>query len=317
VIQVRDFTLTIGSTIEDHEQVFQAIIDYVRSDEVTESHQPVIRPRQSKEQYIEAVNALKQHILRGDCYELNYCQEFFSHPCIIQPLELFTALQEVSPAPFSAYYRLNELYCLSASPERYLQKKGNKIMSQPIKGTRKRMASEQDDQQVIAELLSSEKERAENVMVVDLVRNDISKICREGSVQVDELFAIYSFPQVHQMISTVSGELADDHAWCDAIAATFPMGSMTGAPKRRVLELIDRYEASARGLYSGAIGYVTPDGDFDFNVVIRSVLYNATTQFLNFHAGSAITFQSDAEMEYEECMLKAAFIRQVLDAGVV
>jgi para-aminobenzoate synthetase component 1 len=315
VVQLSDFKLTIGTTAEDHDKIFEEIIQCVASADVKEHYHPTIRARQSKAEYIDAVKALKQHILRGDCYELNYCQEFYSQPCTVHPLELFTALQNVSPAPFSAYYRLNELYCLSASPERYLQKKGRRIMSQPIKGTRKRMPSQQDDQQVVAELLASEKERAENVMVVDLVRNDISKICEEGTVKVDELFAIYSFPQVHQMISTISGELANDHSWCDAIEATFPMGSMTGAPKRRVLELIDRYEASARGLYSGAIGYVTPEGDFDFNVVIRSVLYNANTNFLNFHAGSAITFQSDPEMEYEECLLKAAFIRQVLEAG--
>ncbi|HSB92079.1 MAG TPA: anthranilate synthase component I family protein [Flavitalea sp.] len=314
-IQLSDSTLIVGSLADDHELVLNAIVECVTIDDPMQRIAPAVIGRQTKDDYIKAVIALKQHILRGDCYELNYCQEFFSESCSIQPFQLFTALQAVSPAPFSAYYRLNELYCLSASPERYLQKKGSKIMSQPIKGTRKRMVSVEDDQQVIDELLKSEKERAENVMVVDLVRNDISKICREGTVNVDELFAVYSFPQVHQMISTVSGELADNHSWCDAIAATFPMGSMTGAPKRRVLELIDRYEASARGLYSGAIGYITPEGDFDFNVVIRSVMYNSDTRFLNFHAGSAITFQSDPELEYEECLLKAAFIRQVLEAG--
>jgi len=315
VLQINDFSLTIGTIVDDHNEVFNQIINCKVAFGDKQNQHPAITPRQSKEQYIDSVNALKQHILRGDCYELNYCQEFYCQPCFINPLQLFTSLQQVSPAPFSAYYRMNDLYCLSASPERYLQKKGTRIMSQPIKGTRKRMIHEHDDKQIIAELLDSEKERAENVMVVDLVRNDISKICREGTVQVDELFAIYSFPQVHQMISTISGELADDHTWCDAIAATFPMGSMTGAPKRRVLELIDRYEASSRGLYSGAIGYITPEGDFDFNVVIRSVLYNANTHYLNYHAGSAITFKSDAEMEYEECLLKAAFIRNVLEAG--
>jgi len=307
--------ITIGSVADDHQLILEAIINENTSQE---HEQPVgarITPRQTKADYLRAVEALKGHILRGDCYELNYCQEFYSVLPSVEPIQLFRLLRKVSPAPFSAYYRLNDLYCLSASPERYLQKKGRNIRSQPIKGTRRRMANQQEDEEVVAELMSNEKERAENVMVVDLVRNDISKICSEGTVHVDELFAIYSFPQVHQMISTVSGILADDYNWVDAIAATFPMGSMTGAPKHKVLELIDGYEASARGLYSGAIGYVTPSGDFDFNVVIRSVLYNASTGDVNFHAGSAITFHSDAELEYEECLLKAAFIKQVLEGA--
>ena len=162
-------------------------------------------------------------------------------------------------------------------------------------------------------MLHSEKEKSENVMVVDLVRNDLSKVCKEGTVRVDELFGIYSFPQVHQMISTVSGELEDDTDWIDVVKATFPMGVMTGAPKKRVMELIEQYEQTKRGLFSGAIGYINPEGDFDFNVVIRSIFYNATAKYISFQAGSAITFYSDAEEEYEECLLKAAAMKQVLE----
>jgi para-aminobenzoate synthetase component 1 len=161
-------------------------------------------------------------------------------------------------------------------------------------------------------LLNSEKEKSENVMVVDLVRNDLSRVCKSGTVKVDELFGIYSFPQVHQMISTISGDLEDGLDWVDVVKATFPMGSMTGAPKRSVLEIIERYESTKRGLFSGAIGYVNPNGDADFNVVIRSILYNSSLQYLSFQVGSAITFYSNAAEEYEECMLKANAMQEVL-----
>jgi para-aminobenzoate synthetase component 1 len=199
------------------------------------------------------------------------------------------------------------------SPERYLKKEGKTILSQPIKGTAKRYPDNPElDLKNLNALKDSEKERAENIMVVDLVRNDLSKICEHGSVHVDELCKVYSFPQVHQMISTVSGTLRDDVQFSDAVKATFPMGSMTGAPKKKVMELIERYEKSKRGLFSGSIGYITPYNDFDFNVVIRSVLYNAATRYLSFHTGSAITFSSDPEKEYEECLLKAAAIKKAL-----
>ena len=162
------------------------------------------------------------------------------------------------------------------------------------------------------ELSVSEKDRSENVMVVDLVRNDLARVCREGTVKVDELFGVYSFPQVHQMISTVSGELKDEISFTEIIKATFPMGSMTGAPKRKVMELIEKYERSKRGIFSGAVGYLTPEGDFDFNVVIRSIMYNASEKYLSFMAGSGITFYSDAEKEYEECLLKAEAMRRAI-----
>ncbi|MBL7747847.1 MAG: chorismate-binding protein, partial [Chitinophagaceae bacterium] len=162
-------------------------------------------------------------------------------------------------------------------------------------------------------LFHSAKDRSENVMVVDLVRNDLAKICTEGTVKVDELYGIYSFPQVHQMISTVSGELKQGISFADIIKATFPMGSMTGAPKKRVMELIEQYEQTRRGIFSGAVGYIAPNGDFDFNVVIRSIMYNAATRYLSYQAGSGITFYSDPEMEWEECLMKAAAIRKVLE----
>ncbi|MEP7143668.1 MAG: anthranilate synthase component I family protein [Ferruginibacter sp.] len=273
-----------------------------------------IKNRISHEEYISIVKKLQQHILRGDCYEVNFCQEFFANDTIIEPVAVYGSLVSLSPNPFAALYKLNERYCIGASPERYFKKKGNKIYSQPIKGTAKRNLTNRELDEISRQQLgSSEKEKSENVMVVDLVRNDLSRVCKEGTVRVEELFGIYSFPQVHQMISTISGDLEDAADWVDVVKATFPMGSMTGAPKKRVMEVIERYEHTKRGLFSGSIGYIDPHGDADFNVVIRSILYNASTKYVSFQAGSAITFYSDAEEEYRECLLKAAAMKQVLE----
>ncbi len=272
-----------------------------------------IQNRIEKEEYIIIIEKLREYILRGDCYEINFCQEFFSQNASLDPLVVYERLVGLSPNPFSVLYKMNALYCLCASPERYLRKSGKKIISQPIKGTSKRnLANAVLDEANKQYLAQNDKERSENIMVVDLVRNDLSRVCIPGSVKVEELFGLYSFPQVHQMISTVSGELEDDVNWVDCIRATFPMGSMTGAPKKRVMELIDQYEKTRRGLFSGAIGYLDPNGDFDFNVVIRSVFYNAETKYLSFQTGSAITYYSDPEKEYEECLLKAAAIKSIL-----
>ena len=272
-----------------------------------------IRNRLSKPEYITIINELKKHILRGDCYEINFCQEFFAENTTIDPLVVYQQLCVISPNPFSALYRINDHWLICASPERFLKKQGNRILSQPIKGTSRRVLnnSEQDKKNKL-ELTHSAKDRSENVMVVDLVRNDLAKICEEGTVKVDELFGIYSFPQVHQMISTVSGELKKDSSFTDIIKATFPMGSMTGAPKKKVMALIEEYEQTKRGIFSGAVGYISPQGDFDFNVVIRSIMYNALSGYLSLQAGSAITFHSDAEKEWEECVLKVTALMNVL-----
>jgi para-aminobenzoate synthetase component 1 len=227
---------------------------------------------------------------------------------------LYQRLSALSPVPFSCFYKLEDKYLLCASPERYVRKQGNTLIAQPIKGTRKRnLLSPSADAQLKADLLSDLKERAENVMIVDLVRNDLSKICTEGSVKVEELFGIYSFPQVHQMISTISGELPATMDFSDVLDASFPMGSMTGAPKKRVMQLINQYEQSKRGIFSGTVGYITPVKNFDFNVVIRSLMYNQTDNYLSYQVGSAITAKSNPEKEYEECLLKANAIRQVLE----
>ena len=267
----------------------------------------------TQKEYISIIKKLKQHILRGDCYEINFCQEFFAENAVIDPFSVYEKLSKVSPNPFSALYKLNDKWLICASPERFLQRKGSQILSQPIKGTSKRMLnSAEEDQKSKEGLLNSAKDRSENVMVVDLVRNDLAKICKEGTVKVDELYGVYSFPQVHQMISTVSGILKEELLFSEIIRATFPMGSMTGAPKKRVMQLIEQYERTKRGIFSGAIGYISPDGDFDFNVVIRSIMYNASSCYLSFEAGSGITYYSDPELEWEECLLKAEAIKYVL-----
>lgn len=277
-------------------------------------HHPVnIQSRLSKEEYTGIIQELRQHILRGDCYEINFCQEFFAENTQIDPVAVYKQLSGISPNPFSALYKLDSRWLICASPERYLKKEGSKLMSQPIKGTSQRVAGDKEKDKLNKEsLMNSAKDRSENVMVVDLVRNDLAKVCKEGTVAVDELYGIYSFPQVHQMISTVSGELKDDVSFNEILKATFPMGSMTGAPKKRVMELIEQYEQTKRGIFSGAVGYISPDGDFDFNVVIRSIMYNAATGYLSFQAGSGITWYSNPEKEWEECLMKGEAIKKVL-----
>jgi para-aminobenzoate synthetase component I len=312
VIQLRDDEMIISSVGLQPAQVFDQICEAPATIECRPTNIN-ITSRFNKQEYLQTVRSLQQHILRGDCYEINFCQEFFAAQAIIDPLPVYTTLTEISPNPFTAFYKTNDQYLLCASPERYLKKTGDKIISQPIKGTWDRdIANALLDEEKKQQLRNSSKDRSENVMIVDLVRNDLSRICEESSVQVDELFGIYSFPQVHQMISTVSGRLKKELHWSDAISSTFPMGSMTGAPKKRVMELIEQYERTRRGVFSGAVGYVTPQRDFDFNVVIRSILYNAANKYLSYQVGSGITFYSDAENEYEECMLKAAAIKKSL-----
>lgn len=277
-----------------------------------ESRTLQISQRLSKDQYIHKVEALRSHILRGDIYEVNFCQEFFAENAEIEPEQTFELLNKISPTPFAGYFKVHGKYILSATPERFLCKRGSKLTSQPIKGTARRSIDQEEDKAIKLQLRNDIKEKAENVMIVDLVRHDLTKSAVKGSVSVDELFGIYSFPQVHQMISTVSCELNPEIHFIDAIKNTFPMGSMTGAPKVKAMKLIEEYEVTKRGIYSGSFGYISPDGDFDFNVVIRSILYNAQSKYLSFQVGGAITYQSNAASEYEECLLKASAILKVL-----
>lgn len=271
--------------------------------------------RVSREEYIHRIIRLQKHIQQGDCYEINFCQEFYA-TATIDPVSVYSQLVKISPNPLSAFYRIQDDYLLCASPERYVKKTGVKIVSQPIKGTSARdTLNDLKDALHKKQLRESAKDQSENVMIVDLVRNDLSKICEEGSVTVDELFGIYSFPHVHQMISTVAGILKKNTDFTEVLKATFPMGSMTGAPKKKVMELIENYEYGKRGIYSGTVGYFTPEKDFDFNVVIRSLVYNDTTKYISFHTGSAITASSDPETEYEECILKGKAIVDVFSGN--
>jgi para-aminobenzoate synthetase component 1 len=246
---------------------------------------------------------------------MNFCQEFYAENAVINPLHIFNILNNKNKAPFSAYYKLNDKFVLSSSPERFLKKEGQKLISQPIKGTSKRSNNPLIDEQLRVALFNDEKNRAENVMIVDLVRNDLAKTCQFGTIKVEELFKIYTFEQVHQMISTVVGTLPEQRHFVDAIKNAFPMGSMTGAPKVMSMKLIERYEVTKRGLYSGTIGYITPQGDFDFNVVIRSILYNALRQYISVQVGGAIVYDSDAKSEYEECLIKANAMFQSLQVS--
>jgi len=297
----------------DPSEVFEEINSQSSFIEQRSAIDPVIKKGISEADYKTTLTEIKKHILRGDCYEINFCQSFFAEHVSIDPLFFYHRLSSVSPNPFSALYKLNDKYCLCASPERFLKKTGTTLISQPIKGTSKRdLINEQQDEINKNHLLNSDKEKSENVMVVDLVRNDMSKICKEGSVYVKELFGVYSFPQVHQMITTIEGQVDPALPWTEIINACFPMGSMTGAPKKKVIELIDRYEQSPRGLFSGSIGYIDPAGDFDFNVVIRSLMYDDTKKLISFKAGGGITFNSDVNEEYEESLLKAEAIIRIL-----
>lgn len=263
------------------------------------------KSRTSRENYIKTVSLLKEHIQRGDIYEINYCQEFYAENISLNfELDTYFRLNELTKAPFSSYLHFGDYAVFCGSPERFISRTGTKLISQPIKGTAPRGLHKEEDERLKNQLFNDPKERAENVMIVDLVRNDLSKIAERDTVNVDELFGIYTFETVHQMISTISCEIASETPFRSIIQATFPMGSMTGAPKIRAMELIEQYEDFKRGLYSGSIGYITPNGDFDFNVVIRSMLYNRTTKYLSCSVGSAITIHSDPEREFEECQVK-------------
>ncbi len=274
-------------------------------------------PRMKKKKYLENVASIQEHILEGDVYEMNLCQEFYSTHSEIDPLASYLKLNEISQAPFSSFYKLNENYLICASPERFLKKEKQHLFAQPIKGTVQRGKNRKEDLHWKKVLLKSEKDRAEHVMIVDLMRNDLSKSCKAGSVQVEELFGIYGFEQVYQMISTITGELNESVHCVDAIKSAFPMGSMTGAPKVMSMELIEQYECSKRGLYSGTVGYISPNRDFDFNVVIRSILYNQKRKYLSFQVGGAIVYDSVPEKEYEECLLKAKGILKALHGEIV
>ncbi|MGM0375600.1 MAG: chorismate-binding protein [Bacteroidota bacterium] len=271
----------------------------------------------TREYYLNTVEKLKNHIRRGDIYEINYCIDFFAENVSLNPSFVFDSLLELAPMPFGALVRDHDSFLMGASPERYLRKRGARIISQPMKGTARRNPESFDDLQVMKGLAESDKERAENIMIADLVRNDLSRMAARGTVKVDDLCSVFSYPGVYQMITTISAQMHSDARWLDPVRSSFPMGSMTGAPKFSAMKLIDRYERMARELYSGSVGYITPEMDFDFNVVIRSFLYNQHSGYLSYTVGSAITDACDASSEYDECLLKANALRGVFNKNKV
>jgi para-aminobenzoate synthetase component 1 len=296
---------------DEVEEDFEEIVE-IRKSRVEKEALVKIQQRIPKENYLEKVSKVLEHIHQGDIYEANFCMEFFAENATIDPIEKFIKLNEISQPPFAVFFKNNKHFLLSATPERYLRKEGERIISQPIKGTAKRFSDPIEDEKSKLQLALDPKERAENIMITDLVRNDLSRTAQKGSVEVQELCKIYSFLQVHQMISTVTSKLDAQYSIVDVLKTTFPMGSMTGAPKISIMKIIEQLEETKRGLYSGAVGYFTPNGDFDFNVVIRSILYNQEKKYISFSVGSAITSQSIPEKEYEECLLKAKAMREVL-----
>jgi para-aminobenzoate synthetase component I len=266
----------------------------------------------SREKYIENVETLRQHIYEGDVYEINYCLHYSLKNNGQSPVLLYERLTSSSPTPFSCFLRMGDHYLVCASPERFMKKEGQKIISQPIKGTAHRSQDPLEDRYIREQLRNSIKEQAENMMIVDLVRNDLARSALTGSIKVEEMFGIYSFAYLHQMISTVSSVIPKNTPFTKTIRSAFPMGSMTGAPKVKAMKLIEYYENARRGIYSGAAGFITPEGNFDFNVVIRSLFGNLSTSELRFSVGSAITYDSSPDYEYEECQLKAKAILRIL-----
>jgi len=298
---------------EDSEENAQLIKSEILNHKPTFSEIPKAKviPRITREEFIQNIHSILGHIKHGDIYEMNFCQEFYINPVRVDPIALYEKLIRENPVPFSALYRFGPWSLVSASPERFMKKINDLLISQPIKGTQKRGADPDEDIRLIEELRNHPKERSENIMIVDLVRNDLSIVACKGSVKVDELCGIYTFPTLHQMISTVSARIRPEFSPTDAIRASFPMGSMTGAPKIKAMQLIEKYEETKRGIYSGAVGYIDPEGNFDFNVVIRSMVCRKDLNHISFITGGAITSGSDPEHEYEETLLKAKAIKNL------
>jgi para-aminobenzoate synthetase component I len=311
ILHIKQDQLIIHSVDTDEKEILHSIEQCsIHADQ--SFYKPETKSRITKEKYLEKINLLKEHIIEGDIYEINFCQEFFAENCEVDPYHIYRELNTASPMPFSSFFRIKDKWICCASPERFIKKENDLLISQPIKGTARRSENKEEDEQIKQALKNDPKEQAENVMIVDLVRNDLTKSSVTGSIRVEELFGIYSFAHLHQMISTITSKIKPGYSIIDVLNNTFPMGSMTGAPKIMAMKLSEQYEESKRGVYSGAIGYIDESNDFDFNVVIRTILYNSTEKYLSFHVGGAITYDSIPEKEYEECLLKAKAIMDVL-----
>ncbi len=271
-----------------------------------------LKEQTNKETYLKDIIDIKNQIQKGIIYEMNYCVNFKNEFTHFNPVDTYSKLVQNAQAPFSAFLFDGQNYILSASPERFLNKSAKQLKSQPIKGTAKRGKTIKSDLEIKKKLVANPKEISENVMIVDLVRNDLAKVAEKKSVKVDELCEPYTFKTVHQLISTISCQTQPNINFTEILQALFPMGSMTGAPKISAISNINQFESFRRGIYSGAIGYISPNGNFDFNVVIRSILADMVNKQISCSVGGAITINSDPLKEYEECLLKLKAIQDTL-----
>lgn len=314
VVKINDDVLEIVQGLDNEDNLSEAkriLASLVQPKQNENKNKVIFGAGIDKEEYINSVKKLKNHIQRGDIYEVNFCKEYTSNNVDLETVKnTYFNINNITKAPFSSYFKFDEYEVFCGSPERFMKRQGQKLLTQPIKGTSKRGFNGTEDTLLKTRLERDPKERSENIMIVDLMRNDLSKIAQKGSVKVEELCKIYSFKTVHQMISTVSCMLKPELKFLDILNATFPMGSMTGAPKIRAMQLIEEHESFKRGLYSGSIGYIDPSGDFDLNVIIRTIIYNQNLKTLSCAVGSAITISSEPEKEYEECGIK---IQKLLD----
>jgi para-aminobenzoate synthetase component 1 len=311
LLRIKDNKVTVN---RNYPEAFH-IVDYIENLELPQeyiSNNITLDLNVTKDEYLQNVRNIQEHIVEGNVYELNYCVEYFKENIEIKPIELFNVINTKSKAPFSSFLKFKNFYTLSFSPERFLKKEGEKLISQPIKGTIRKSTNPKENAQLKSSLKADIKERAENVMIVDLVRNDLTKSAKTGTIKVEELFEIYEFETINQMISTVVANKKDDISNTDIIKNTFPMGSMTGAPKIRAMEIIEEIEKQKRGIYSGAIGYFSKKDDFDFNVVIRSLVYDTETKYLSLQVGGAITYDSIPEKEWQETKEKVKAIVEEL-----
>ncbi len=285
---------------------------HISCDSIESNPNVELKGRLSKEEYIKKIKNIKKRIKMGDTYELNFCFDFFNDNTKINPENTFKKLNKLTESPMSVYYKDHHLHVLSSSPERFIKRNKKTIISQPIKGTKKRGKNIDEDVFLINSLKNSIKEKSENHMIVDLVRNDFSRIAKKGSVKVTELSKINTYKNIHQMVSTIEAQIENDMFFSTILKSTFPMGSMTGAPKIKTMKIIDELEETSRGIYSGAIGYIDPNKNFDFNVVIRTIIYDDKLSKISVNVGSGITFKSDPKDEYEECLTKIDALKKSL-----
>lgn len=311
LIQKAGVTMYFGSLGHDELKSLLKEFDAAKIDEIP-SEEINLSTKVTHEDYVQNVQAIKNEIQNGTIYEMNYCVQFSANFEQLNVINTYKKLVTLSEAPFAAFVNdgVNKVLC--ASPERFLKKNQQTLISQPIKGTAKRGGTADEDTTILQNLRTDSKEISENVMIVDLVRNDLSKIATKNSVKVTELCEPYTFKTVHQLISTVQCELKPERTFSEILQALFPMGSMTGAPKISSMEQIHRFENFNRGIYSGAIGYFDPNGNFDFNVVIRSIVINQKAKQVTCSVGGAITINSIPEKEYEECLLKLNAVKKTL-----